>query len=89
MPNNDANMAAGDYPAAVVWDLDGTLVESAPDLANALNALLVEQGQHTHAVGNVRTMIGHGVAKLIERGFRAAGSLRLIQRRPRQFVAVS
>jgi phosphoglycolate phosphatase len=60
-------------PAAIVWDLDGTLVESAPDLASALNALLNEQGQYGHPVANVRPMIGGGVAKLIERGFRAAG----------------
>lgn len=62
------------YPAAIVWDLDGTLVESAPDLATALNTLLNEQGRHTHTVANVRPMIGGGVAKLIERGFRAAGA---------------
>ncbi|MCJ7815236.1 MAG: phosphoglycolate phosphatase [Xanthomonadales bacterium] len=62
------------YPAAIVWDLDGTLVESAPDLATALNTLLNEQGQHGHTVANVRVMIGAGVAKLIERGFRASGT---------------
>lgn len=73
MPQAETNTATGAYPAAIIWDLDGTLVESAPDLANALNTLLIEQGQHTHAVDKVRTMIGHGVAKLIERGFRAAG----------------
>jgi phosphoglycolate phosphatase len=60
-------------PAAIVWDLDGTLVESAPDLATALNALLNEQGQHGHPVEKVRPMIGGGVAKLVERGFRAVG----------------
>jgi len=62
------------YPVAIVWDLDGTLVESAPDLTTALNTLLNEQGQHGHTVARVRPMIGSGVAKLIERGFRAAGS---------------
>lgn len=61
------------YPAAVVWDLDGTLVDSATDLATALNTLLAEKNQQTHAVDKVRPMIGHGVAKLIERGFRQAG----------------
>jgi len=61
------------YPAAIVWDLDGTLVESAPDLASALNTLLNEQGRHGHTVANVRVMIGAGVAKLIERGFQASG----------------
>lgn len=62
------------YPKAIVWDLDGTLVESAPDIAHALNTLLNEQGQNGHSVFDVRTMIGAGVAKLIERGFRAAGA---------------
>jgi len=61
-------------PEAIIWDLDGTLVESAPDLANALNTLLNERGQHGHTVEQVRPMIGAGVAKLIERGFRAAGA---------------
>jgi phosphoglycolate phosphatase len=61
-------------PAAIVWDLDGTLVESAPDLTTALNSLLNEQGQHGHPIDLVRPMIGSGVAKLIERGFRAAGA---------------
>ena len=32
-------------PDAIVWDLDGTLVDSAPDLAAALNTLLTEQGE--------------------------------------------
>jgi len=62
------------YPEAIVWDLDGTLVESAPDLAHALNTLLNEQGQNGHPVLDVRIMIGAGVTKLIERGFRAAGT---------------
>lgn len=61
-------------PTTIVWDLDGTLVESAPDLATALNTLLNEHDQHGHAVDRVRPMIGGGVAKLIERGFRAAGA---------------
>ena len=66
--------SARGYPDAIIWDLDGTLVESAPDLATALNALLNEQGQLGHEVSKVRPMIGHGVAKLIERGFRASGA---------------
>jgi len=65
---------ASAYPSAIVWDLDGTLVDSAPDLATALNSLLTEQGKHTHTVDQVRPMIGGGVAKLIERGFRASGA---------------
>lgn len=59
-------------PSAIIWDLDGTLVESATDLATALNALLNEQGHLGHPVDCVRSMIGNGVGKLIERGFSAA-----------------
>ncbi len=59
--------------AAIVWDLDGTLVDSAPDIASALNELLAESGLTTLDTDVVRTMIGNGVAKLIERGFAAAG----------------
>lgn len=73
MPRPDAPLG-GNSLGAVVWDLDGTLVDSAPDLAAALNTLLNEQGQQGHPVQIVRPMIGAGVAKLIERGFRAAGS---------------
>ena len=73
-PEADTQIAAGPYPAAVVWDLDGTLVESAPDLARALNTLLERHGLPPHTVKAVRMMIGHGVPKLIERGFRAAGA---------------
>ena len=65
---------ATSYPTAIVWDLDGTLVDSAPDLTTALNTLLNEQGQQGHTIENVRPMIGAGVAKLIERGFRASGA---------------
>ena len=63
----------GDYPAAVIWDLDGTLIDSAPDLADALNTLLNEHALGSLAKQQVRGMIGNGVVKLIERGFRAAG----------------
>lgn len=61
------------FHQAIIWDLDGTLVESAPDLAKALGLLLNEQDLLGHPVELVRTMIGGGVPKLIERGFRSAG----------------
>lgn len=60
-------------PTCIVWDLDGTLVDSAPDLATALNAVLDKRGFFTHSVDVVRTMIGNGVPKLVERGFNAVG----------------
>ncbi len=59
----------------IVLDLDGTLVDSAPDLAHALNTILEKHGGHpAHSVSAVRNMIGAGVPKLIERGLRAHGA---------------
>ena len=63
----------GRLPEAVVWDLDGTLIDSAPDICLALNAVLTESGMESQEVESVRTMIGNGVQKLVERGFAAVG----------------
>ena len=60
-------------PEAIVWDLDGTLVDSAPDLASALNRVLYIRGFTGHSLATVRSMIGNGVPKLVERGFSAVG----------------
>lgn len=61
--------------AAVVWDLDGTLVDSAADIATSLNRLLVENGLEDLDESRIRTMIGEGVAVLIRRGFREHGAM--------------
>lgn len=53
--------------AAVIFDLDGTLVDSAPDLAAAANALLSKQGLPPLATREIAVMVGDGVAKLVER----------------------
>jgi len=59
---------------AVVFDLDGTLIDSAPDLRVALNKLLAEHGRPPISVQQVKMMVGDGAAKLVERGFAATGS---------------
>jgi phosphoglycolate phosphatase len=61
-------------PRAVIWDLDGTLVDSAPDICRALNSTLAAFGRDALDERDVRRMIGDGVAKLIERGFSATGA---------------
>lgn len=58
---------------AIAWDLDGTLVDSAPDLATALNAVLDMRGFMPLSLEAVRGMIGNGVYRLVERGFNAVG----------------
>lgn len=58
---------------AVVFDLDGTLIDSAEDLCTALNRLLAEEALRPLAVSEVVPMIGDGAARLVERGVLAAG----------------
>lgn len=58
---------------AVLFDLDGTLVDSAPDLRLALERLLGEEGLPAPDLAAVRGMIGEGARVLVERALAAAG----------------
>ncbi len=60
---------------AALFDLDGTLVESAPDLMSALNVALTEAGREPIALAQVREMIGDGLPTLVERGFEQSGGM--------------
>jgi phosphoglycolate phosphatase len=57
----------------VVFDLDGTLVDTAPDLINALNFVLAREGLPPVPLHAARNMIGAGARKLIERGLEVEG----------------
>ena len=57
----------------VVFDLDGTLVDTAPDLAHALNQLMIEHGHQPFELPSVIEMIGQGIPKIVERGLVARG----------------
>jgi phosphoglycolate phosphatase len=57
----------------VVFDLDGTLVDTAPDLTNALNFVLTREGLPSVPLEAARAMIGAGARKLIERGLEVDG----------------
>jgi phosphoglycolate phosphatase len=61
-------------PATVVFDLDGTLVDTAPDLTAALNHALAALGQPPVPADDVRHMVGHGARRLLERGLAASGA---------------
>jgi phosphoglycolate phosphatase len=63
-----------DWPRAVVFDLDGTLVDSATDIANALNWAAGKRGLSPFSVDEVKAMIGGGVPKLVERALIAKGA---------------
>jgi phosphoglycolate phosphatase len=57
----------------VVFDLDGTLVDTAPDLINALNFVLDREGMPAVPLKSARMLIGAGVRKLLERGLEVDG----------------
>jgi phosphoglycolate phosphatase len=69
--------AGPDWPQAVVFDLDGTLIDSAQDIANALNWALGKRGLAPFTVTQVTEMIGGGIPKLVERALLAQGVSRL------------
>jgi phosphoglycolate phosphatase len=67
-------MAANPLDGAVIaFDLDGTLVDTAPDLIGTLNVLLRDEGLPAQPLNESRPFIGRGARWLIERGFEAAG----------------
>ena len=57
----------------VVFDLDGTLIDTAPDLINALNFVLAREGLPAVPMKSARNMIGAGARKLLERGLEVDG----------------
>ncbi|USG63231.1 phosphoglycolate phosphatase [Sneathiella marina] len=59
----------------VLFDLDGTLVDSAPDLHGALNHSLTRAGRDLIDIAQVRHMVGQGARVLLERGLTATGGM--------------
>ena len=57
----------------VVFDLDGTLVDSAPDLAASLNHTLARLGRPGIDPDKVRHLVGHGAKALLRRGLAQSG----------------
>lgn len=61
------------YPAAVVFDLDGTLVDTAADLHLVLAEVMAGEGLPTPTLPEIRAMVGDGAKALILRAFAAVG----------------
>jgi phosphoglycolate phosphatase len=59
--------------ATIVFDLDGTLVDTAPDLIDTLNVILGHEGLPPIAYGEARKLIGYGARRMIEHGLDVAG----------------
>jgi len=58
----------------LAFDLDGTLVDSAPDIIGALNTVLQEQGVMPYHLDDARPLIGRGAMELLRRAFALAGA---------------
>lgn len=59
--------------ATIVFDLDGTLVDTAPDITNALNDALISQGHRPIPQETVRQAVGFGARVMIDDALRLAG----------------
>jgi phosphoglycolate phosphatase len=57
----------------LVLDLDGTLVDTAPDLAQATNHVLALHGRRAVSLDEIRSLVGHGARTLIRRSFALTG----------------
>lgn len=60
---------------AILFDLDGTLVDTAPDLAAATDYALDRAGRPMIGLEAVRSLVGDGARALLEKGFRVSGGL--------------
>ncbi|WP_300543394.1 HAD hydrolase-like protein [Maricaulis sp.] len=70
-------LTSGDAPlfatASIAFDLDGTLVDTAPDLVRALNAIIQPRGLAPVPLDDVRAMVGRGARALLQRAFERSG----------------
>lgn len=55
----------GSRATAVIFDLDGTLIDSLADIARALNETLAAEGLPTHGLETVRGLVGYGAGELV------------------------
>ena len=67
------NWAVSAMQTTLVFDLDGTLVDTAPDLMAVLNRLLAQEGLAPLPTAAARHLVGAGAKALISRGFAEAG----------------
>ena len=59
---------------AVIFDLDGTLIDSLPDIRTSLNSVLTDYGYQSISITEVKNMIGRGSEILLKEAFQHAGA---------------
>ena len=67
-------LTAKGFPRSVVFDLDGTLIDSVPEVCAALNCVLASRGRQTLGVDEAFYMVGEGAMATLERAFIATGA---------------
>jgi phosphoglycolate phosphatase len=72
--------------AALIFDLDGTLVDSLPDLRSALNEMLGGMHRRELRADEVRRMIGDGTRALVERALAATGTINDLEAAHQRFL---
>ena len=60
-------------PPLAVFDLDGTLCETAPDIMRVLNVILTREGLAELPIERARELVGSGARVLLQRGFKVSG----------------
>ena len=74
-PSEDVNVPRANLrDATIVFDLDGTLVDTTPDLTNALNDALTRRGHAAISQETIRSAVGFGARAMIEEALRRAGA---------------
>jgi phosphoglycolate phosphatase len=68
-----AGMSPYDPSLTLLFDLDGTLVDTAPDLCAALNAVLAADGRPSVPESSVKVLIGGGAAAMVRRALERTG----------------
>ena len=71
----------------VIFDLDGTILDTLQDLANAVNDAMEKNNMPLHTVDEVRRFVGNGIRKLIERSVPAGTETAVIDKVHADFTA--
>ena len=61
----------------LIFDFDGTLIDSVPDLADATNAMLTTLGKETYPISTIRNWVGNGSRMLVERAL--VGKIKVLE----------
>jgi len=72
----------------VLFDLDGTLIDTAPDMAYALNLLLNEEGREEIPYAHIRPVVSNGSAALVQLGFADITDAQTIERLKQRYLQI-